>query len=226
MDLNKLLENVALVANIMRTHLDDVKALRAEMELMRAEHKQMNDVVTNQTTTMNHFAEMAFDENKFTQALLERCEGAAREAAEDALDIDAISREVMGNLDLRDEVEAINDRLQLVSRDTVDDMIESYVSDNNIPNTDDVEDIVSDYISHNCDYVEKDVTDELHDEIQELKREVKALRESIAQDVVQLIANKLTGKELHHANQDRDTSVQVSGTNGNGKAESDGLFLS
>lgn len=226
MDLNKLLENVVLVANIMRTHLDDVKALRADMELMRAEHKQMNDVVTNQTTTMNHFAEMAFDENKFTQALLERCEGAAREAAEDALDIDAISREVMGNLDLRDEVEAINDRLQLVSRDTVDDMIDSYVSDNNIPNTDDVEDIVSDYISHNCDYVEKDVTDDLHDEIQELKREIKALRESIAQDVVQLIANKLTGKELHHANQDRDTSVQVSGTNGNGKAESDGLFLS
>lgn len=226
MDLNKLLENVALVANIMRTHLDDVKALRAEMELMRAEHKQMNDVVTNQTTTMNHFAEMAFDENKFTQAFLERCEGAAREAAEDALDIDAISREVMGNLDLRDEVEAINDRLQLVSRDTVDDMIESYVSDNSIPNTDDVEDIVSDYISHNCDYVEKDVTDDLHDEIQELKREIKALRESIAQDVVQLIANKLTGKELHNANQDRDTSVQVSGTNGNGKAEGDGLFLS
>ena len=61
MDLNKLLENVVLVANIMRTHLDDVKALRADMELMRAEHKQMNEVVTNQTTTMNHFAEMAFE---------------------------------------------------------------------------------------------------------------------------------------------------------------------
>ena len=226
MDLNKLLENVVLVANIMRTHLDDVKALRAEMELMRAEHKQMNDVVTNQTTTMNHFAEMAFDENKFTQALLERCEGAAREAAEDAIDMDEISREVMGNLDIRDEVEAVTDRLQLVNRDTVDDMIESYVSDNNIPNTDEVEDIVSDYISHNCDFMEKEVADELHDEIQELKREIKALRESIAQDVVQLIANKLIGKELHHANDNRDNSVQISGTNGGSKAEGDGLLLS
>lgn len=226
MDLNKLLENVATVATLMRNQLNEVQALRADMELMRAEHKQMNDVVTNQTTTMNHFAEMAFDENKFTQALLERCEGAAREAAEDAIDMDEISREVMGNLDIRDEVEAVTDRLQLVNRDTVDDMIESYVSDNNIPNTDEVEDIVSDYISHNCDFMEKEVADELHDEIQELKREIKALRESIAQDVVQLIANKLTGKELHHANQDRDTSVQISGTNGGSKAESDGLLLS
>jgi hypothetical protein len=226
MDLNKLLENVASVANLMKDQLHEIKTLRADMELMRAEHKQMNEVVTNQTTTMNHFAEIAFDENKFTQALLERCEGAAREAAEEAIDMDEISREVMGNLDIRDEVEAVTDRLQLVNRDTVDDLIESYVSDNNLLDSDEVEDVVADYISHNCDYVEKDVTDELHDEIQELKREIKALKESIAQDVVQLIANKLTGKELHHANQDRDTSVQISGTNGGSKAESDGLLLS
>ena len=226
MDLNKLLENVASVANLMKDQLHEIKTLRAEMELMRAEHKQMNEVVTNHTITMNHFAEIAFDENKFTQALLERCEGAAREAAEEAIDLDTITRDVAGSIDVADDVALYADRLHLVSRDTVNDIVEEYVNDNNLLNADEVEDIVSDYISHNCDYVEKDVTDELHDEIQELKREIKALKESIAQDVVQLIANKLTGKELHHANDSRDTSVQISGTNGSGKAESDGLLLS
>lgn len=218
MDLNKLLTDISTVANLMKEQLEEVKRLRADMDVMRAEHKQMNEVVQNHGTTMQNFADIAFDDNKFTQELLSRCEEAAEQAAKDAIDIDDIASDVANNIDISEDVQRAVERLDLIDEDKVNDMIQDYINDNNILNTDEVEEVVSDYVERNCDFVEKDVTDQLHDDIQELKREMQDMKQEIIDAVVQTLINKLTAKENDHATNNRSDSVQISGTNGQGQA--------
>lgn len=188
MDLNKLLTDISTVANLMKEQLEEVKRLRADMDVMRAEHKQMNEVVQNHGTTMQNFADIAFDDNKFTQELLSRCEEAAERAAKDAIDIDDIASDVANNLDVSEDVQRAVERLDLIDEDKVNDMIQDYINDNNILNTDEVEEVVSDYVERNCDFVEKgDVEDMVH-------RLVGESLKGHADYIVQLIANKLTAK--------------------------------
>jgi hypothetical protein len=117
--------------------------------------------------------------------------------------------------------------MDLIDADKVNDMIEEYVNDNNLLNTDEVESVVEDFL-HNHDYITRDdVEDVVNDFVADAVKEVVAdMKQEIVFEVLQLIANKLTGKDTHHANDSRNTSIQVSGTNGQGEATSNGALVS
>jgi hypothetical protein len=183
------------------------KITNLELEIARA-HTQLEAIQNSN----NQLAEIAFDESKFTDMLLERCEETAREAAKDAIDLDDIATDVVDRMDVSEDVERVVDRMSLVTKDTVNDLVEEYVNDNNLLNTDEVEEVVDDYIRHNCDFVESDVTDELRSDIDELRDMVDTLKETIVLEVLQLIANKLTAKENDNANNSRDNGLHISGT--------------
>ena len=187
--------------------------------ISKARYDQLINSIKNLETHLNaiesnnnQLAEIAFDESKFTDMLLERCEETAREAAKDAIDLDDIATDVVDRMDVSEDVERVVDRLSLVTKDTVNDLVEEYVNDNNLLNTDEVEEVVDDYIRHNCDFVESDVTDELRSDIDELRDMVDTLKETIVLEVLQLIANKLTAKENDNANNSRDNGLHISGT--------------
>jgi len=183
------------------------KITNLELEIARA-HTQLEAILNSN----NQLAEIAFDENRFTDMLLERCEETAREAAKDAIDLDDIATDVVDRMDVSEDVERVVDRMSLVTKDTVNDLVEEYVNDNNLLNTDEVEEVVDDYITRNCDFVESDVTDELRSDIDELRDMVDTLKETIVLEVLQLIANKLTAKENDNANNSRDNGLHISGT--------------
>ena len=187
------------------------KITNLELEIARA-HTQLEAILNSN----NQLAEIAFDENRFTDMLLERCEETAREAAKDAIDIDDIAREVSDNIDISDDVERIVKNLECITKDDlndkVDDYVAEYIRDNNILDSDEVESTVETYIRHNCDFVESDVTDELRSDLDELRDEMDTLKETIVLEVLQLIANKLTAKENDNANNSRDNGLQISGT--------------
>lgn len=187
--------------------------------ISKARYDQLINSIKNLETHLNaiesnnnQLAEIAFDESKFTDMLLERCEETAREAAKDAIDLDDIATDVVDRMDVSEDVERVVDRMSLVTKDTVNDLVEEYVNDNNLLNTDEVEEVVDDYIRHNCDFVESDVTDELRSDIDELRDMVDTLKETIVLEVLQLIANKLTAKENDNANNSRDNGLHISGT--------------
>jgi hypothetical protein len=187
--------------------------------ISKARYDQLINSIKNLETHLNaiesnnnQLAEIAFDESKFTDMLLERCEETAREAAKDVIDIDDIATDVVDRMDVSEDVERVVDRMSLVTKDTVNDLVEEYVNDNNLLNTDEVEEVVDDYINRNCDFVESDVTDELRSDIDELRDMVDTLKETIVLEVLQLIANKLTAKENDNANNSRDNGLHISGT--------------
>jgi hypothetical protein len=83
---------------------------------------------------------------------------------------------------------------------------------------DDIEDMISEHMCNNYSFVESgDVEVMISDELERFKSD-------IINEVIKAITNKLTGKELHHANNDRDTSIQVSGVNGHSQTESNGTL--
>ena len=196
--------------------MQDIKNLEAQIQMAHTQLKAMQE-------TNNNFADIAFDENRFTDELLSRCEEVAREAAKEEIDTDDIADEAARKVDLSDAIdEYISNDTSILTKDYLEDKISEYISDNNILDSNEVEDVVSDYIQHNCDFVEKDdldsaieekveeeldslignydfaetcVTNDLHDQIQELKREVQSMKEGIAHEVLQLIANKLTERK-------------------------------
>jgi L-fucose mutarotase/ribose pyranase (RbsD/FucU family) len=158
----------------------------------------MQEQLTAMQNSNNQLAEIAFDENKFTQELLERCEHAAEVAARDAVDVDEIANEVAEQIDIDSEVERYVDRMDLVTGDDVQDHIRDYISDEDMLNRNEIDEL-----------------------IQESLEDFKA---SIINEVINAITSKLTAKENHHANNDRDTSIQVSGVNGHSQTESNGTL--
>ena len=187
------------------------KITNLELEIAKA-HTQLEAIQNSN----NQLAEIAFDECKFTDALLARCEEAAAEAAKDAIDIDEIASEVGNNLDISEDVEREFNRLDCVTKydlnDKIDDCVAEYIRDNNILDSDEVESTVETYIRHSCDFVESDVTDDLRSDLDELRDEMDTLKETIVLEVLQLIANKLTAKENDNANNSRDNGLHISGT--------------
>lgn len=191
------------------------KITNLELEIAKA-HTHLNAIESNN----NQLAEIAFDESKLTDILLARCEEAAAEAAKDAIDIDEIASEVSNNLDISEDVERAVDNLGCVTKDDLDEKIDSlvgrYIRDNNILDSDEVESTVEStvdtYIRHSCDFVESDVTDDLRSDLDELRDEMDTLKETIVLEVLQLIANKLTAKENDNANNSRDNGLHISGT--------------
>ena len=187
------------------------KITNLELEIAKA-HTQLEAMQNSN----NQLAEIAFDENKFTDMLLDRCEEAAREAAKDAIDIDDIASEVSNSLDISEDVEREFNRLDCVTKDDlndkIDDCVAEYIRDNNILDSDEVESAIDTYIRHSCDFVESDVTDDLRSDLDELRDEMSTLKETIVLEVLQLIANKLTAKENDNANNSRDNGLHISGT--------------
>ena len=187
------------------------KITNLELEIAKA-HTQLEAMQNSN----NQLADIAFDENKFTDMLLDRCEEAAREAAKDAIDIDDIASEVSNSLDISEDVERAVDNLGCVTKDDLDEKIDSlvgrYIRDNNILDSDEVESAIENYMSSNWDFVESDVTDDLRSDLDELRDEMSTLKETIVLEVLQLIANKLTAKENDDANNNRDNGLHISGT--------------
>ena len=176
------------------------KITNLETEIAIA-HTQLRAIESNN----NQLAEIAFDESRFTQQLLDKVDDVAREAAKDAIDVDDIVNQVQDNIDIMEDVERTVNRMDLVGEDKVNEMIGDYIRDNNILDGDEVEGVVGDYLSNN-EYLERSDAESMIEEA------VTDLKETIVREVLQLIANKLTGKDTHHDNNDRDRSLHLSGT--------------
>lgn len=136
----------------------------------------------------NQLAEIAFDENRFTQQLLDKVDDVAREAAKDTIDVDDIVNQVQDNIDVSEDVERAVGRLDLVDSDKVNDKIQDFINDSDILDSGAVESLVADYLSTN-DYLERSDAESMIEEA------VTDLKETIVLEVLQLIANKLTGKD-------------------------------
>jgi hypothetical protein len=195
------------------------KITNLELEIAKA-HTQLEAIQNSN----NQLAEIAFDECKFTDALLARCEEVAAEAAKDAIDIDEIASEVGNNLDISDDVERAVNNLECITKDDlnekVDSLVTRYIRDNNILDGDEVESAIEDYMSSNWDFVESDVTDDLRSDLDELRDEMNTLKETIVLEVIQAITSKLTAKENDDANNSRDSGLHISGTDTTSQAAS------
>jgi hypothetical protein len=193
----------------------------ASIKNLETQVAMLHGQVTAMQNSNNELAEIAFDESRFTDKLLEKVDDLARESARDTIDIDDIASEVANNLDVSEEVERCAERLGYVCEDKVQDLIEDYVNANGLVNEGQVEDLISDYIQHNCDFVEKDVTDQLHEDIRELREEMQEMKQDIIDTVVQTLINKLTAKENDHATGTHDYRLQVSGAANQSEGSSD-----
>jgi hypothetical protein len=171
----------------------------------------------------NQLADIAFDESRFTNSLMDKVEEVARETAKDAIDVEDIASEVTNYMDIAEDVERVCERLGYVGKDDVNDLIQDCINDEDLVSESKAEQLIEDYIAHNCDFVEKDVTDTLHDDIQELKNEVRNMKQEIIDAVIQVLINKLTGKDTHHANDTNtgDYNLLISRTIAEGQASSE-----
>ena len=200
--------------------MSSIKNLETQVAMAHSQLRAMQD-------SNNQLAEIAFDENKFTQELMDKVWETAERAAKeeiDGIDTEDIAREVSQYVDISEDVERAVERLDYATKDDVNDLISDYINNEDLTTESEVEQLIADYVDQNCDYVEKDVTDTLHDDIQELKEEMRALKGDIVLEVLQLIANKLTGKDTHHANNNRDHGLYISGTLTQGETASDGTL--
>lgn len=166
------------------------KITNLETEIAIA-HTQLRAIESNN----NQLAEIAFDESRFTQQLLDKVDDVAREAAKDAIDVDDIVNQVQDNIDIMEDVERTVNRMDLVGEDKVNEMIGDYIRDNNILDGDEVEGVVGDYLSNN-EYLERsDAENMIEEAVTDFKETIADLKETIVLEVLQLIANKLTGKD-------------------------------
>lgn len=195
--------------------------------LMKKQVEKINKLeeqLTNMQNTHNHLADIAFDEGKFTEFLMDKVDEAAREAAQDAVDTDQIARDAAEYVDLENEVERCIKQLDFVDEDRLDSVLDS----KNYKDESEVEDLIENYIEYNCDFASKSdfhdymTTDEIEERLEEIKEEII---EEVVDKVVAAIVSKLTGKENDHATDSRDNSIQVSGVNGSSEATSSGVVI-
>jgi len=95
---------------------------------------------------------------------------------------------VQDNIDIMEDVERTVNRMDLVGESKVNEMIGDYINDSDILDSGAVESLVADYLSTN-DYLERSDAESMIEEA------VTDLKETIVLEVLQLIANKLTGKD-------------------------------
>lgn len=191
--------------------------------------------VQSQLTAMqdsnNHLADIAFDENKFTNALLDKVEEVAREVAKHEvqdIDTEEIAREAVEFIDVRAAVDEMMARSEYLTRDDVSDIVDDCVGSLNLVNEDEAEDLIENHIAENCGFVEKDVTDQLHEDIRELRKEMQEMKQEIINAVIEVLINKLTGKEIDHAdnNHEGNNGVHISGTVGHSQEQGNGTLIS
>lgn len=179
--------------------VNDIKNLETQIAMANSQLRAIQD-------SNNQLAEIAFDEARFTDYVMEKVDDLAREAARDSIDIGDIASDVANNLDVSEDVQRAVDRMGYITSDDVNDKIEDYINDNDILNSSEVESAIEDYVDGQ-DYIERgDVESLIEDALDEFK-------DTIVREVIQAITNKLTAKENDYANNDRDHSLQISGTN-------------
>jgi hypothetical protein len=212
---------------ISKARYDALTSKLAELETQVA---LVHSMMRAQEETNNQLADIAFDENKFTQQLLDKVDDVAREAARDCIDTDEIAREASQYVELGDEVQRHVERLGCVDEDKVSDLVEEYINDNNLTNMSEVEDAISDYLENN-DYIERsDVIDIVQEEVNEMidERTENVARRIAKEEIFKVIHQMMHAiagtpqliKENTDATDSRDTSLHLSGTNGEGEARS------
>lgn len=220
-----MLDQLIAFALQMKKEMEKIPVLEEKMEAMMSANNQL--------------ADMAFDENRFTQELLERCENAAREAAEESINIDEIVGEVHINLDISEDVHRIVDRMDFVDENRVEEIVSNKLSDEDFQTESQVEDLIINFL-HDNDYITRDDTEDVvQDVVNEMVDErtenvarriaqesLTGVKEEITQAVIAAIINKLTGKETHHADNSNHNSVSISGVIGQSEIQSNGQTLS
>lgn len=176
----------------------DIKNLETQIAMANSQLKAIQD-------SNNQLAEIAFDENRFTQDLMDKVWENAERAARDVIDIDDIASEVANNLDVSEDVERAVNRLGCVTGDDINDKIEDFINDNCILNSSEIDDAIEQYVD-NRDFIERDDVQEM------IEDALDSFKDDIVREVIQAITNKLTAKENDHANNDRDDSLHISGT--------------
>lgn len=176
------------------TILEGVVSLLKKIPEMESHIALANSQLRAMQETNNQLADIAFDENKFTQAFLDKVEEVARETAKDEIDMDDITTYVQDNIDVSEDVRRIIDRMDLISEDKVNDMVEEYVNDNNLLNTDEVESVIDDYMQNN-DYLQRDdVEDVVRDVVNEI---VDERTENVARHIAQSVFKEEIVKVIH-----------------------------
>lgn len=172
----------------------------------------------------NQLAEIAFDENKFTQVLMEKVDDLAREAARDSIDTEEIAREAAQYVEIGDEVQRHVDRLGMVTSDDVNDAIQDFVNDNDIATTSEVEDAISEYLDHNDYICKSDIQDMIQEEVNDAVDErteniARRIAQGIVKEEIMNLLHKLI-KENTNANDtnQNDSSIQLSGVVGQSQA--------
>jgi sulfur relay (sulfurtransferase) DsrC/TusE family protein len=193
-DLENFLKSVATAVQLLRDELSAVSTLRAEMDIIRAEHKQTNEVLQNYGRSVQEFSEIAFDENKFTQALMDKVEEVARETAKEEIDLDEIASEVPSYLNIDEEVERAINRMELPDADKVNDMVEEYVNDNNLMTSNEVDNSIEDYLANN-DYLTRD---EAENVVEEYMRYNDYLTHDAVKDVVRDVVNEIVDERTEN----------------------------
>lgn len=193
---------------------DAIKNLENQINMANIQLKAIQD-------SNNQLAEIAFDEARFTDVILDKVDETAREAARDCIDIDEIANQAAGEIDVSDAVESYAERYGLLTSDSLNDTLDSkgYLEES------EVETLIEQYIDYNCDFVDKS---DLHDymdskEIEERLDEIKEeIVEELVDKVVAAIVNKLTGKENTNAQDNRDSGIHISGVIAQGATGSNG----
>lgn len=185
-----------------------IKNLETQTAMLHGQIKAIQD-------SNNQLAEIAFDESRFTDKLLEKVDDLARESARDTIDIDDIANEVANNLDVSEEVERCAERLGYVCEDKVNDLIRDHIDDEGIPTMSEVEQAIQDYLEQN-DYADRSVVEDV------VYQEIKAMKQEIIDAVVQTLINKLTAKENDHATGNHDYSLSLPRVANESQAEGNG----
>lgn len=208
------------------TILEGMVSLLKKIPQLESQLTELNAITTNMQETNNQLADIAFDENKFTQAFLDKVEEVARETARDTIDMDQIASEVQDNIDVSEDVHRIVDRMGVVCKDEVNDLVEEYVNDNNLLNTDEVESVIEDHLQTN-DYIQRDdVEDVVRDVVNDMvdERTENIARRIVKEEIVKVIHQMMHAvagtpqliKENSNANNTNQNGngVQVSGVVG------------
>ena len=171
---------------------------------LEARIKSLEEQLTAMQQANNQLTDIAFDENRFTQQLLEKVDDTAREAVKESLDYDEIAREMTQYVDDMVDVDSLSERVMdnldtaRLARevaetnaftDALDDKIERVLCDSNILNADEVDEAIGDYIERNYDMVQKG---ELHEILEDTVH--RLIGESLAgfqEELIKTIATRL-----------------------------------
>ena len=214
--------------------LAQIQTLQFEIGNIHSQIALANSAVRAMQESNNQLADIAFDENKFTNALLDKVDEVAREVAkdtaEDAIDIDNLAHEVCNQMDISEDVARHVERLDLVATDDVGDIVEDRISSYDYQTESEVEALLENYLSDNHYICRDDVEDVVRDAVNDIvdERTENVARRIAKEEIFKVIHQMMHAvagtpqliKENTNANDSRDTSIQVSGIDGQGEARS------